>query len=50
MIVIMLASLALASREGSELSRRQARILFGAVLIPILGNIVYLVDDKDVTG
>ena len=42
MITIIIGSLWLAWRRGSEFSRRQARILFFASLVPVIGNLLYL--------
>ena len=42
MITIIIVSLWLAWRRGSEFSRRQARILFFASLVPVIGNLLYL--------
>lgn len=40
-VIVMFASLGLANARGSELSRRQARLLFSALLIPVFGNLIY---------
>lgn len=46
----IVANLWLASRRGSELLRRQARLLFLASLIPIISNIFYLLDLPNLRG
>ena len=40
----------LETRKGSELSRYQARILFYATLIPLAGNIIYLLQIPSLDG
>lgn len=50
MILIIIVPLWQASRKGSEFSRRQARLLFFASLIPILGNLFYLLQDSKFRG
>lgn len=42
MLFIIVLPLWQATRRGSELSRRQARLLFTASLIPVVGNLAYL--------
>ena len=50
LITVIIFPLWLATRRGSELFRRQARILFYASLIPIAGNIVYLLNIPSLNG
>lgn len=42
MYIAMILMLWFASRKGSEISHRQARLLFYASLFPIISNLVYL--------
>ncbi len=42
MIGIIIISFWLATHRGADISRRQARVLLGATLFPILSNLVYL--------
>ena len=42
MLVSIIIILWLASRHGSSISRRQARMLFFASLMPLVGNLIYL--------
>ncbi len=41
LVIVMLVALWQSTWRGSELSRRQARLLFSALLIPVVGNIFY---------
>jgi diguanylate cyclase (GGDEF)-like protein/PAS domain S-box-containing protein len=50
MMMIIIVSLWQASLHASELSRRQARLLFGASLVPIAGNLTYLLQDPKFRG
>ncbi|HEX2696348.1 MAG TPA: histidine kinase N-terminal 7TM domain-containing protein, partial [Anaerolineales bacterium] len=50
MTTIMVVNLWKAARRGSELSRRQARFLFGAILLPIFSNLIYLVNIPQISG
>jgi diguanylate cyclase (GGDEF)-like protein/PAS domain S-box-containing protein len=50
MILVILVSLWQASLHGSELSRRQARLLFFASLVPVIGNLIYLLEGDRFKG
>jgi len=50
MIMVVVGNLWQASRQGSEMSKRQGRWLFLASLVPIGGNLLYLLDIKEVSG
>lgn len=50
MIMIIIVPLWQASRKGSEFSRRQARLLFFASLIPVIGNLSYLIEAPQFRG
>lgn len=50
MTLTIIVNLWLASRRGSEVSRRQGRLLFYAMLIPLLTNFVYLFGVKGMEG
>lgn len=50
MITIILVTLWQASRRGSDLSRRQAGLLFWTSLIPIAGNLFYLLQQPELQG
>jgi len=50
MILIIIVPLWHASRRGSELSRRQARLLFGASLLTVVGNVLYLLETPSFRG
>ncbi|HAV77008.1 MAG TPA: hypothetical protein DCX53_06605 [Anaerolineae bacterium] len=50
MILIIVVPLWLESRKGSELSRRQARLLFTASFIPIVSNLFYMLQDQEFRG
>lgn len=50
MILVIILPLWQASRRGSELSHRQARLLFAASLIPIVGNLLYLFESPQLRG
>jgi diguanylate cyclase (GGDEF)-like protein/PAS domain S-box-containing protein len=50
MILVIILPLWQASRRGSELSHRQARLLFAASLIPIVGNLLYLLESPQLRG
>ena len=50
LVAIIVVSLWQASRRGSELTRRQARLLFLATCIPIAGNIIYLFGIREFGG
>lgn len=50
MIMVIILPLGQASRHGSELSKRQARLLFGASLIPIASNLIYLLQSPELKG
>ncbi len=48
--VIIIINLWLASRKGSEISRRQGRLLLYAILFPLAANLVYLFGIEGVEG
>lgn len=50
MILTLIVTLWMASRRGSELSRRQARLLFLASLIPVVSNLLYLFEFQGIEG
>jgi diguanylate cyclase (GGDEF)-like protein/PAS domain S-box-containing protein len=50
MILVIILPLWQALRKGSELSHRQARLLFAASLIPIVGNLLYLFESPQSRG
>ncbi|MFN8383832.1 MAG: histidine kinase N-terminal 7TM domain-containing protein [Anaerolineales bacterium] len=50
MIASMLVILWLASRKGSEISRRQSRMLLYAGIFPVIANIFYLYNIKGTEG
>jgi diguanylate cyclase (GGDEF)-like protein/PAS domain S-box-containing protein len=50
MMTIIIVLLWQASRRGSELSRRQARLLFWASLVPVAGNLIYLLQSPKFKG
>jgi len=50
MILIVILPLWQASRKGSELSRRQSRLLFVASILSVAGNTFYLMGDLRLNG
>jgi len=50
MTAIILINLWQTTSKGSELSRRQARLLFLATIFPVLSNLIYLVNIPAVSG
>lgn len=50
MILIIIVPLWIASRKGVEYSRRQARFLFFASLVPMIGNLLYLLENPEWQG
>jgi signal transduction histidine kinase len=50
MIMIIILPLWQASRKGSELSRRQARLLFVASMLSLVSNTIYLMGDQQLRG
>lgn len=50
MIATIIVPFWLAMRHGSEISLRQARILFIATLIPILANLIYIFEPVEFKG
>ena len=50
MTTIILINLWQTTSKGSELSRRQARLLFLATIFPVLSNLIYLVNIPAVSG
>lgn len=50
MIMVIVVSLWQASIHGSALSRRQARLLFWASLVPVAGNLAYLLQSSRFKG
>lgn len=50
MIITMIASVWLSSRKGSELSRRQGRLIIFASIFPLAANIIYLFKIQGVEG
>ncbi len=50
MIASLIGTLWLASRKGSEISRRQNRLLLYAIIFPIIANLVYLYGVKGTEG
>jgi PAS domain S-box-containing protein len=49
-IVLMIAILWSASRKGETLAKRQSRLLFYALLVPVFGNILYLLEIEGIRG
>lgn len=49
-IVIILISLLIASFTGNELSRKQARMLLAALIIPVSANLIYLTGVSNTPG
>ena len=50
MILIIIVPLWQVSRRGPEFIRRQARLLFFASLVPIIGNLAYLLETPELQG
>lgn len=50
MITIMIVLLWTASRRGPEFSRRQARLLFAASTVPVIGNLAYMLQPPELKG
>jgi diguanylate cyclase (GGDEF)-like protein/PAS domain S-box-containing protein len=50
LVGVICSSLWKASRNGSELTRRQARLLFMASLVPVAGNLAYLFQPAAMRG
>ncbi|MBL8100628.1 MAG: PAS domain-containing protein [Anaerolineales bacterium] len=50
MILTLIITLWVASRRGSELSKRQARLLFLASIFPVVSNLVYLFGIGNIEG
>ncbi len=50
MALLIILPLWQASDKGSELSRRQARLLFIASILSVLGNIIYVLGDQKLKG
>ena len=50
MTLAIVASLWSASRQGSEISRRQGRLLLSGILVPFAANLVYLLGVGGVAG
>ncbi len=50
MITIIIVTLWQASRRGSGLARRQASLLFWTSLIPVVGNLFYLLQEPELQG
>ena len=50
MILIIVGNLAQAALRGPEISRRQARLLFLASILPVVANAVYLLDIPAIDG
>ena len=50
MVGVIVVNLWRASRQGSELSRRQARLLFFASIFPVASNLVYLFENEFING
>jgi PAS domain S-box-containing protein len=49
-IALIVAILWSASRKGETLAKRQSRLLFYALLVPVFGNIIYLLDIEGIQG
>lgn len=50
MILAIIVPLWQASRNGSEVSRRQARLIFFAAFVPVVGNLAYLFEAPQLKG
>ncbi|CAG1015689.1 Sensor histidine kinase LnrJ [Anaerolineales bacterium] len=50
MVLIIILPLWRATHKGSDLSRRQARLLFAASILSVVGNTVYLLGDQQLKG
>ncbi|MEP7134167.1 MAG: histidine kinase N-terminal 7TM domain-containing protein [Chloroflexota bacterium] len=50
MILIIIVPLWQASRHGPDFSRRQARLIFYATLLPVVGNLLYLFQPPQFKG
>jgi diguanylate cyclase (GGDEF)-like protein/PAS domain S-box-containing protein len=50
LVFIIILSLWLASRRGPNVLRQQARLLFFASLLPLVGNLIYLFQPREFSG
>lgn len=50
MLLIIIVALWQSARSGSEVSRRQARLLFAASLMIVFGNLLYLIEPPALKG